>query len=269
MVRPAATLPTIAARAAAAVVVFLLVAPLFVIVPLSFTSGTLLIYPLPGFSLQWYREFFSHPLWTGATWNSVLIALPVTLIATSLGTLAAIGLNGLKSRLAPIVIGFLVTPLVVPVIIFAVASFYFYARLGLVGSYAGIVAAHTVLALPFVVVTVSATLQGFDLTLVRAAAGLGAPPATVLRRIVLPLIYPGVVSGALFAFITSFDELVVTIFLAAPEQRTLPRQLWAGVQESINPTITAAAVVLMLVSVALMVVVEMLRRRGARLRGAS
>ena len=256
-------------RVATGLAIAFLITPIAVIVPLSFTSGTLLIYPLPGFSLRWYADFLTSPLWTAATRNSLVIAVAVTALATALGTLAALGLHRATFRGKPLVMGILVAPLAVPIIITAVAVFYFYAWLGLAGTYAGIVLAHTALALPFVVVTVSATLQGFDQNLVRSAASLGASPLIVFRRVVLPLIAPGVVSGALFAFVTSFDELVVVLFLASPEQRTLPRQIWSGVRESINPTITAAAVVLILISIALMAMVELLRRRGERLRGAA
>ncbi len=256
-----------AVRLAAYVILAALVLPMFVVLPLSFTSGSLLIYPLPGLSLRWYEEFFTDPLWVRATRNSVLVAVPTTILATALGTAAALGIARLRSRLAPVLVGILVTPLIVPVIVFAVAAFYFYARLGIAGTYLALIAGHTVLAVPFVVVTVLATLQGFDSNLARAAASLGAPPWLAFRRVTLPLILPGVISGALFAFVTSFDELIVTIFLANPQQRTLPRQLWSGVQETINPTITAAAIVLMLVSVLAMLAVELLRRRSARLRG--
>jgi putative spermidine/putrescine transport system permease protein len=256
-------------RVATGLVLAFLVVPIAVIFPLSFTSGTLLIYPLPGLSLRWYVDFFTSPLWVTATRNSVLVAVATTALATLLGTLAALGLHRAAFRFKPLVMGFLVAPLVVPIIVAAVAIFYFYAWLGLAGTYVGVVAAHTALALPFVLITVSATLQGFDVNLVRSAASLGASPLLVFRRITLPLIAPGVVSGALFAFVTSFDELVVVLFLASPEQRTLPRQIWSGVRESISPTITAAAVVLILVSIVLMAVVELLRRRSEQLRGAA
>ncbi len=256
-----------AVRIAAYVILAALVLPMFVVLPLSFTSGSLLIYPLPGLSLRWYEEFFTDPLWVRATRNSVLVAIPTTILATALGTAAALGIVRLRSRLAPVLVGILVTPLIVPVIVFAVAAFYFYARLGIAGTYLALIAGHTVLAVPFVVVTVLATLQGFDSNLARAASSLGAPPWLAFRRVTLPLILPGVISGALFAFVTSFDELIVTIFLANPQHRTLPRQLWSGVQETINPPITAAAIVLMLVSVLAMLAVELLRRRSARLRG--
>jgi putative spermidine/putrescine transport system permease protein len=170
-----------------------------------------------------------------------------------------------KSRLKPVIFGLLVSPIVVPVVITAVAVFYFFAALGIVGTLGGMILAHTLVATPFVVITVSATLQGFDRNLARAAASLGAPPAVVLRRVVLPLIWPGLMSGALFAFATSFDELVMALFLASPELRTLPRQIFSGVSESISPTIAAAAVVLVFVSTGLMLAVELLRRRAERM----
>ena len=250
-----------------ALVLVFLVAPVFVVVPLSFTDSEILVFPLPGWSLRWYRDFFTNPLWTGALWNSFLIASAVTVIATALGTTAAFGLQGSRFRLKPLVVGLLMAPLAVPIVIVAVALFYFYARLGLIGSYAGMVLAHTVLALPFVVVTVLATLQGFDPAVVRAAASLGARPLFGFRTVTLPIIAPGVISGALFAFVTSFDELVVAIFIASPQQRTLPRQIFSGVSENLSPTVTAAAVVLIAVCISLMLVVEALRRRSARLQG--
>lgn len=249
----------------AAVLAYLIV-PIFVVLPLSFTAGQLLVFPLPGWSLQWYREIFTSPLWTGALANSVGIAVVVTLVATALGTLAALGLHGSRFRLKPLVIGLLVTPLAVPVVIVAVATFYFFASLNLVGTYLGLVLAHTALALPFVIVTVLATLQSFDPNLARAAASLGAAPVRVLRTVTLPVIAPGIVSGALFAFVTSFDEVVVALFLAAPQQRTLPRQIFSGVTENISPAIAAAAAVLLVVSLALMGAMEALRRRAETLR---
>jgi len=246
-----------------------LVVPIFVVFPLSFTSGQLLIFPLPGWSLQWYEDFFTNDLWMGALLNSVVIGVAATIVATVLGTAAALGLHGSRFRLKPWIVGLLCAPLAVPVVITAVASFYFLAALSLVGTYAGLILIHSVLALPFVVITVTATLQGFDTNLVRAAASLGAPPRHAFRTVTLPLILPGVVSGALFAFVTSFDELVVVLFLASPQQRTLPRQIFSGVSENVSPTIVAAAVVLAVVSMVLMALMEGLRRRGERLRNGS
>jgi len=248
-----------------ALVLVFLVTPMFVIVPLSFTSGAILVYPLPGWSLRWYADFFNNPLWTQAVRNSLVIGIATALLATTLGTAAALGLTASKSRLKPIVFGLLVSPMVVPIVITAVGMFYFFSALGIAGTLAGMILGHTVIATPFVVVTVSATLQGFDRNLPRAAASLGAPPAVVLRRVILPLIWPGLLSGALFAFATSFDELVIALFLASPGLRTLPRQIFSGVSESISPTIAAAAVVLVFASTGLMVLVELLRRRAERM----
>ena len=247
-------------------VLVFLVAPILVVFPLSFTSGELLIFPLPGWSLRWYEDFFTNPLWTGALRNSLLLATMVTVLASVLGTMAALGLHGSAFRGKPLVVGLLLAPLAAPIVIVAVATFYFFASLGLIGTFAGLVVAHTVLALPFVVITVMATLQSFDPNMVRAAASLGASPLHAFRTVTLPIIAPGVISGALFAFVTSFDELVVALFIASPQQRTLPRQIFSGVSENLSPTITAAAVVLILISGVLMALVEWLRRRGEKMR---
>lgn len=250
-----------------AVFVFLL-APIIVIVPLSFNSGAFLTYPLEGLSLRWYEDFLTSPRWLPALRNSLVVATATALLATPLGTLAALGLVRAEFRLKPLLVGLLVSPMIVPVIIVAIAVYFAYSPLGLTGSMVGIVLSHTVLATPFVLIVVHATLQGFDSTLWRAGASLGARPVTVFRKVVLPLIAPGVVSGALFAFATSFDELVTTIFLAGPEQRTLPLQMFDGVREQISPTITAAATLLVAFSVVLLGAIEVLRSRGRRLHGS-
>lgn len=255
-------------RALTVLVLGYLILPILVILPLSFTSGELLVYPLPAWSLRWYREFTTGPMWTQASWNSLVLAAVTTLVATTAGMLAAFGLQGLRSRFKPVLYGLLALPLIIPPVMVAVALFYYYARLGLVGTFSGLVFAHTILALPFVVITVAATLQGFDPNLPRAAASLGASPLQAFRKVTLPIILPGVLSGAVFAFVTSFDELLVILFVGSPEQRTLPRQIFSGVSETMSPTVAAAAVVLIGVSLILMAVVELLRRRGERLRGA-
>ncbi|WP_245440085.1 ABC transporter permease [Mesorhizobium sp. Z1-4] len=257
----------LALRVFVGLVLAYLVLPILVVIPLSFTAGQLLVFPIPGYSLQWYEDFFTNPLWTGALWNSVMIGVATTILATILGTLAALGLHGSKFRLKPVVVALLITPLAAPVVIVAVATFYFFASINLVGTYLGVILAHTLLALPFVVITVTATLQGFDTNLTRAGASLGATPVHVFRTVTLPIISPGIISGALFAFVTSFDEIVVALFVASPQQRTLPRQIFSGVSESISPTIMAAAVVLLVISLGLMIVMELLRRRSERLVG--
>jgi putative spermidine/putrescine transport system permease protein len=250
-----------------ALVFLFLILPVLAIVPLSFSSGSFLTYPLPGLSLRWYDAFFGSDAWMLALKNSVIVAVSATALATALGTLAALGLARADFPLKSLVMAVLISPMVVPLVITAVGVYFFYAALGLTNSLLGLILAHTALGVPFVVITVTATLQGFDQNLIRAGASLGAGPLTVFFRIVLPLVLPGVVSGALFAFATSFDEVVVALFLAGPEQRTLPRQMFSGIRENIGPTIMAAATFLIAVAVLLLVAVELLRRRSERLRG--
>ncbi len=253
--------------AATLLILFFLILPILIIVPLSFSAGTFLTFPLPGLSLRWYQEFFSSGPWQLALRNSLIVASATTVLATVLGTLAALGMTRARLPAPTLLMGLIVSPMVVPLVIVAVGVYFAYAPFGLTGSLLGLTLAHTVLAVPFVVITVSATLQGFDPNQIRAGASLGAPPATVFFRIVLPLILPGVISGALFAFVTSFDEVVVALFLTGPAERTLPRQMFNGIRENISPIIAAAASLLILLSVLLLTVLELLRRRNERLRG--
>ncbi len=248
-------------------VLLFLVLPILVIVPLSFNSSSFLTYPLSGLSLRWYQEFFGSHEWMLALTNSLVIAPAATLLATAFGTLAAVGLVRGEFRGKGLVMGVLISPMVVPIVIVAVGLYFFFADLGLLNSYAGLILAHAALGVPFVVITVTATLAGYDANLSRAAASLGAPPLLVFRRVVLPLIAPGVISGALFAFATSFDEVVVTLFLASPTQRTLPMQMFGGIRENISPTIAAVATLMITLSVLMLLTMEWLRRRNERLRG--
>lgn len=248
-------------------VLLFLVLPVLVIVPLSFSAGSFLTFPLPGISLRWYEELFASGPWRLSFRNSMIVGVSTTILATFLGTLAAMGLSRANFPAKGAVMALLISPMVVPIVIVGVGIYFFYAPLGLTGSLFGLTLAHTVLAVPFVVITVSATLAGFDYNLLRAAASLGAPPVTTFRRVVLPTIAPGVVSGAIFAFVTSFDEVVVALFLTGPGERTLPRQMFVGIRENISPVIAAAATLLILLSVILMTVTELLRRRSARLQG--
>ena len=240
-------------------------APLIILILFSFNSSRFTVWE--GFSLRWYQDFFLTDRWQGALYNSIFVACSTTVLATTLGTLAALGLSRANFPYRTAVMSMLISPIVVPVVITAVGMYFFYADIGLLNTYAGLILAHTTLAAPFVVITVTATLMGFDHSLSRAAAGLGAPPYTVFFKVIMPLILPGMISGALFAFGTSFDEVVVVLFVASPEQRTLPKVMFAGIREMISPTITAAATVLILVSVAMLTTVELLRRRSDRLRG--
>lgn len=248
----------------AAILAFL-VAPIAAIVPLSFNAGSFLSYPLAGVSLRWYEELVASPYWMATFRNSLIVALATTAIATPLGTLAALGLNRMSPKYRPLVMGLLIAPMVAPVIVLATGAYFLYAPLRLTDSFASLILAHTTLAAPYVVLAVNASLQGFDTGLMRAASSLGATPRFAFLRVLLPMIGPGVAAGAIFAFMTSFDEIVMAIFLAGPEQRTLPLQMFDGVREQISPTITAAASVLIATSVLLLGAVELLRRRGARL----
>ncbi|SHM67548.1 ABC transporter permease [Phytopseudomonas punonensis] len=247
-------------------VLLFLVLPILVIVPLSFNSGTFLIYPMQGFSMRWYEDFFGSASWMRALKNSMIIAPAATVLAMILGTLAAIGLTRSEFRGKALVMSLLISPMVVPVVIVGVASYLFFAPLGLANGYLSLIVVHAVLGVPFVIITVSATLQGFNYNLVRAAASLGASPITAFRRVTLPLIAPGVISGALFAFATSFDEVVVTLFLAGPEQVTLPRQMFSGIRENLSPTIAAAATLLIGFSILLLLTLEWLRGRSEKMR---
>ena len=246
---------------------FFLVAPIIVIIPLSFNSVPYFTYPMPGFSLRWYADFFNNPQWILGLKNSVIVGVFATAIASVLGTLAALGMNRAVFPGKTAILAVLISPMVVPIVITAVGMFYFYSKLGLTSTLTGLILAHAALGVPFVVITVSATLVGFDNNLIRAGASLGASPVNVFFKVTFPLILPGVVSGALFAFIISWDELVVAIMLASSEQHTLPRRMWSGIRELISPTILAVATMLIVISILLMVMMELLRRRSERLRG--
>lgn len=245
-----------------ALTLLFLVLPILVIVPLSFSESSFLSYPMPGVSLRWYQNLFASDEWMRAAKNSFIVAPAATLIATVLGTLAAVGLNKAEFRGKGLVMAVLISPMVVPVVVVGVGVYLFFAQIGLSESYAGLILAHAALGAPFVVTTVSATLQGFNHNLVRASLSLGAGPLTTFFRITLPVIAPGLVSGALFAFATSFDEVVITLFVAGPGQSTLPRQMFAGIRENITPTIAALATILIVFSTCLLLALEWLRGRN-------
>jgi putative spermidine/putrescine transport system permease protein len=268
---PYATRPEVIAhyglRVFVGLVLLFLIAPILAIMPLSFNSEMFFTYPMPGFSLRWYEDFFTNDRWQSALRLSLVLAFFTTVLATTLGTLAALGLARGTLPWRAGIMAVLISPMVVPIIISAIGMFFFYAKMNLLGTLPGLILAHTALATPFVVITVTATLSSFDRTLMRAGESLGASPTTVFFKVVLPLILPGMISGALFAFVTSFDEVIAVIFIAGPEQRTLPRQMFSGIRELISPTITAAASVLIVISTLLLLTVELLRRRSERLRG--
>ena len=268
-------------------VMFFLVAPLIVVIPLSFTSSAFLSFTPEmlslnpeGFSVRWYKILMGDcsdaivttvctDKWKIGGINSLFVAIVSTFLAVTLGTLAALGLSRPHMPFRKVIMAALISPMIVPLIITAAGMFLFYAKMNLVATFTGLIFAHTALGLPFVVITVTSTLVGFDHSLTRAAESLGSTPANNFFKIQLPLIAPGVISGALFAFITSFDEIVVVLFLGGAEQLTLPRQMWSGIRQEISPTILAAATILVILSVVLLTTVELLRRRSERLRGIS
>jgi putative spermidine/putrescine transport system permease protein len=259
-----------------AAVFFFLVAPLIVIFPLSFSAdiflsfseGMLRLDP-EAFSLRWYEDMIygtKNP-WGLAAKNSFIIAIFATIGSVILGTVAALGLSSRHMPYKGLIMAVLISPMIVPLIISGVAIFFFMAKAGLAATHTGIVLAHIILGTPFVVITVTATLSGFDHSVTRAAASLGSNPVNTFMKITLPLILPGVISGGLFAFVTSFDEVVVVLFLAGLENTTIPIQMWTGLREQLSPTILAVATCLIILSTLILVTAELLRRRSERLRG--
>ena len=257
-------------------VFFFLIAPLFVILPLSFNaeqyihfSAKMFALDPEGFSLRWYEDMIygtKNP-WGLATKNSLIIAFFATIGSTLLGTVAALGLSSRHMPYKAAFMALLISPMIVPLIISGTAIFFFMAKVGLAATHTGIIIAHIILGTPFVVITVTATLTGFDHSVTRAAASLGSNPVHTFRKITLPLIMPGVISGALFAFVTSFDEVIVVLFLAGLENTTIPIQMWVGLREQLSPTILAVATCLIVMSTLILVSAELLRRRSDRLRG--
>ena len=293
-----------------AAIFFFLIAPIVVVIPLSFNAepyftftDKMLSFDPEGYSMRWYDSLLTFGMvrpeaprdlswwadaWQNAKWvqaakSSIIIGFFSTIVATVLGTLAALGLSRPEMPFRRAIMAILISPMIVPIIITATGMFFFYSNpcaplswIGLnpqcgrlAGTYLGVILAHATLGIPFVIITVTATLIGFDQSLSRAAASLGANPRTTFFRVIMPLILPGVISGALFAFVTSFDEVVAVLFIAGPDQQTIPRQMWNGIREQISPAILAVATLLVIFSVALLTVVEMLRRRSERLRGVT
>ena len=293
---------------------FFLIAPIVVVIPLSFNAEPYFTFTEKmrsfdpeGYSLRWYDtlltfgmtnpdaprdtswwgDVWNNARWVGAAKNSIIIGVFSTILATVLGTLAALGLSRPEMPFRRLIMAILISPMIVPIIITATGMFFFYSSACvdttstfgrllapllsnsgcLANTYLGVILAHATLGIPFVIITVTATLIGFDQSLNRAAASLGANPRTTFFKVTMPLILPGVISGALFAFVTSFDEVVAVLFIAGPDQQTIPRQMWNGIREQISPAILAVATLLVIFSIALLATVEVLRRRGERLRG--
>ena len=269
------------------IVFFFLIAPLVAIIPISFsrspfmlfTEGMLAWPPDPeAWSFRWYRYMvgictdknLTTPCsnrWMIGTVNSFFVGTISTLVATALGTLAALGLSRPHMPYKGLIMSILISPMIVPLIITAAGMFFFYAKVNLVYTFTGIILAHVALSTPFVVITVTATLVGFDTNMTKASQSLGARPVRTFFKVIMPLILPGVISGALFAFITSFDEVVIVMFMASLDQLTIPKQMWAGIRQEISPVILCMATCLVALSIFLLTTVELLRRRSEKLRG--
>ncbi len=268
-------------RLICAAIFFFLIVPILVIIPLSFNAEPyftftpeMLSFKASGYSLRWYQDIINNEQWLHSIKNSFIIGISATLLATAFGTVAALGLSRAELPFKRLLMAVLISPMIVPLIISAAAMFFFYSApfgssFALTQTYAGVILAHAALGTPFVVITVTATLVGFDKNLIRASNSLGADSITTFFKVIMPLILPGVISGALFAFVTSFDEVVVVLFMAGFEQRTIPRQMWAGIREQISPTILAVATLLICLSTILLATIELLRRRNERLRGVT
>jgi putative spermidine/putrescine transport system permease protein len=218
-----------------------LVLPTLVSLPVSLNSVRSFVLPPRDPSLHWYANFFTDPRWLDALGNSLVVAGFTTVIATACGTLAALALDRSRWRWRGAVAAALLTPAIVPVILLALGVYYVFLRWDLAGTITGLVLAHSVIGVPIVLRTVSASLAAHDRRLELAAAGLGAPPAAVLRQVTLPLIRPGVLAGAVFAFIGSFDEVVLSVFLCSPDTQTLPVMMFNAVTRELDPTIAAAS----------------------------
>ncbi|WP_315784380.1 MULTISPECIES: ABC transporter permease [unclassified Bradyrhizobium] len=256
-------LPIIKLIFAAFVVIFLL-GPLVAVLPLSLTDSVFLNYPISGYSTRWFKELVTAESWRLSIVNSLLIGSGTTVLATLLGTLAALGLRGKRaSLLVSTLRTVFLLPMVVPAVVLGVGMQLMFARYGLTNTYLGVIIAHTVVAVPFVLVNVSSALQGVDIRLEQAAASLGATPPTVLVSVTLPIALPGIISGALFAFATSLDEVVLTLFVAGPNQRTLARQMFATIRENISPAIVSAAAVFIVGTIVLSLAMLAIRRRMA------
>ena len=269
------------------VVFFFLIAPLVAIIPISFSKSPFMLFtegmlawpPDPeAWSFRWYRYMvgictdknLTTPCsnrWMVGTVNSFFIGSVSTFFATALGTLAALGLSRPHMPYKGLIMSILISPMIVPLIITSAGMFFFYAKVNLVYTFTGIILAHVALSTPFVVITVTATLVGFDTNMTRAAQSLGARPIRTFFKVIMPLILPGVISGALFAFITSFDEVVVVMFMASLDQLTIPKQMWAGIRQEISPVILCMATCLVALSIFLLTTVELLRRRSEKMRG--
>lgn len=239
-----------------------LLLPVVLIVLLSFSPNRFMELPLNGGSLQWWTEFWTTERWLHSLGNSALVGLAATAIATTFGTMAAIGLKGLSGRPAAVLRSVCAFPIVTPTVIFAVSAYVSYAPLGLASSYVGLILTHAAISAPIVLISVSGVLEGYDEDLTRAALSLGASPRQAFLKIVLPIILPGLSAGSFFALAISLDEVVISGMLAGPQQKTLPLELFSGLREGASPVMAVAATILVITSILFTLILELLKRRN-------
>ncbi|MER9713073.1 ABC transporter permease [Mesorhizobium sp. M0174] len=251
----------VALLALTALVAAFLLLPVVFIVLLSFGSSRWLAFPPPGWTLKWYHELFADPSWIEAALTSARIATMTAILAVAIGLLASFALVHGQFRGREILRGLLLTPMVLPVVVFAIATYAFFLRLGLGGTTIGFVVAHTVLALPFAIIPIATALEGFDKSIEDAAIVCGASPLQARLRITLPSIRIGIFSAAIFSFLASWDEVVVAIFMASPTLQTLPVKIWGSLRSDLTPVIAAASSLLVALTLALMIVTALLRRK--------
>lgn len=242
------------------IIVFLL-APAFVVVPVSLTDRSYLSLPEHGLSLEHWGALIHDPRWLSAFRSSALIAVASTALAVFCGALCAIGCWRMSSRLGNGIRGLVLVPLIIPVVVYALGLFRFYSSIRLLDSYIGVILAHAAMGTPYVFLTTSASLAGFDRRLDRAARSLGATWSQTIRLVIVPIIRPGVLIGAVFAFMSSWDELVIVLFVASRRVATLPRVMWDGIQEQLDPSIAAVAALLIFATMLFLAPVIRLRAR--------
>ena len=243
------------------VVALYFILPTLVVIPLSFSAGNNFQFPPSELSLRWYQNFFTNPIWLTSLGNSVLVALLAALLATIVGTAAAVGLNRLTGRLAGFVRALLMISMVTPAIVIAVAVYISFLQWHLTGTLLGYVLAHAALGVPFVLVSVTSALGGFDPKLLRASASLGASPLRSFVRVTMPLISRGIITGAIFAFVTSFDEVVIALFLRSPTFQTLPVQMYNSVTYELDPTVSASSSLVVVVVTIIFLVPQLVGNR--------
>jgi putative spermidine/putrescine transport system permease protein len=256
-------------RALCILTLVFLIAPVLAVIPLSFSSNSILHYPLPGLSLRWYEAVFSSSRWYVAFWNSLVIGVAATAISAVLGTLAAFGLARRQGTGAALVRILILSPMIIPIVLVGVSLYLFLAPLYLTNSMVGMILAHTVICIPFFVMPVLTAIEQLDVNLWRAAAACGANPLRAFFHVILPAISSAMASGALFSFAASFDDVVIALFMAGPDQRTIPREMYSSLRETITPELTAVATILMILSTTLFLLAQSLQRRRRRLMQAS